>query len=113
MTERDTRSKKSKQKSTNDQSKPVPTTVGAGFTIQFSKRALDDLKSIDKKQANKILEKIKGLAKSPRTAANVISLQGSNGFRLRVGDYRVIFSIDGKKLVIDVVTIGHRREVYR
>ncbi len=113
MTERGTRSKKSKQQSTADKSRPAPVAAEASYTIQFSKRALRDLKGIDKKEASKILDKIKGLAKSPTTAANVTPLKGSDHFRLRVGDYRVIFGIDGESLVIDVIRVGHRREIYR
>lgn len=44
---------------------------------------------------------------------DVRRLQGSPDFRLRVGDYRVIFAQDGKRFVILVVQVGHRREVYR
>lgn len=49
-----------------------------------------------------------------RQDADVRELAGESGrFRLRVGDYRVIYRIDGDELVIEVVEVGHRREVYR
>ena len=38
---------------------------------------------------------------------------GGNRFRVRVGDYRVVFSVDDRARVVDVVKVGHRREVYR
>jgi mRNA interferase RelE/StbE len=41
-------------------------------------------------------------------------LQGGDGdLRIRVGDYRIVYRVDGKKLIVLIIRIGHRREVYR
>ena len=65
-----------------------------------------------KPQADLVRSKIDQLATDPASLANNVKrLQGRPGFRLRVGDYRVIFAEDGT--VLDVLAIGHRREVYK
>ena len=64
-----------------------------------------------KANAELVRAKIDQLAADPDLLANTVKrLQGRPGFRLRVGDYRVIFTEDGT--VLDVLAIGHRREVY-
>ena len=61
--------------------------------------------------ARQIYSKVEELADSPYR--NVRKLKGEKGFRLRIGDYRVIFDIDGKRLRILVLKVGHRSRVYR
>ena len=64
-----------------------------------------------KVNADLVRAKIDQLATDPESLVNNVKrLQGRPGFRLRVGDYRVIFTEDGT--VLDVLAIGHRREVY-
>ncbi len=70
------------------------------------------LKKIDKKQAIRVLAKIDLLADDPFPLA-AKPLVGENAYRLRVGDYRVIYEIRQKVLIVYVVRIGHRREIYR
>lgn len=52
------------------------------------------------------------LAENPRPPASR-PLRGREGWRLRVGDYRILYTIHDEVLVIVIVTVGHRREVYR
>ncbi|HEX8446213.1 MAG TPA: type II toxin-antitoxin system RelE/ParE family toxin [Sphingomonas sp.] len=80
-------------------------------TVTFERQALKDLKMIHKSDAVAIIGKIKQFAADPAALANnVTQLKGSAFSRLRVGDYRVIFTAD--LVVVHVVKIGHRREVY-
>ena len=61
--------------------------------------------------AERIMEKIEAYAADPASqASNVRTLQGRDGIRLRVGDWRVIFYEEGE--TIGVVAVGHRREIY-
>lgn len=53
------------------------------------------------------------MAADPYTAPNVKAMKGSKSYRLRVADYRVIYSLIDDRLVIEVIRIGHRSEVYR
>jgi len=60
----------------------------------------------------RILTRLTGLETNPRPA-DVKKLKGRDARRIRVGDYRVIYEIQDRVLQIIVITLGHRREVYR
>jgi mRNA interferase RelE/StbE len=60
----------------------------------------------------RILDALEELKKQPRPPG-CKKLRGENAWRIRIGDYRVIYEIHDKILQVIVVTIGHRREVYR
>ena len=81
--------------------------------IEYSLAALRALRAIPVRDARRIEEKVSLYARDPAALANnVKALQGQHGIlRLRVGEYRVLFTADG--LVLAVISLGHRREVYR
>ena len=82
------------------------------YDIEFRPAALRELRKIDRSTQPRIRGAIALLAQDPRPPASR-QLRGRDGYRLRVGDYRIIYTIDDGVLLIVVVTIGHRREVYR
>ena len=81
-----------------------------GYRIEFRPAALRELRNIDRSAQPRIQGAIALLAQDPRPPASR-PLRGREGYRLRVGDYRIIYTIDDGMLLIVVVTIGHRREV--
>jgi mRNA interferase RelE/StbE len=83
------------------------------YTVEFLPSAQRELAALPKDVQRRIANRIDPLREDPRPAGTR-QLQGEDRFyRLRVGDYRVIYSIEGRRLVVVVVKIGHRREVYR
>jgi mRNA interferase RelE/StbE len=82
--------------------------------VQYETKAIKDLKAIDAKARQRIIAKIVQYADAPASLANkVIHLTGSPFYRLRVGDYRVIFSLNGEVATVMTVTrVRHRREAY-
>jgi mRNA interferase RelE/StbE len=82
------------------------------YRIEFRPAALRELRKIDRSTQPRIQGAISLLAKDPRAPASR-PLRGRDGYRLRVGDYRIIYTIDDGVLLIAVVTIGHRRDVYQ
>lgn len=81
-------------------------------TITYTATVLKQMKALDKPVAKKIVAKIQQYAADPKSLANQVKhLQGSELLRLRVGDYRVIFSEDGQ--VVALIQIGHRKDIYR
>ena len=60
----------------------------------------------------RIIGRLLALEENPRPAGSK-KLQGQEGYRLRVGDYRVLYTIDDKNKQVIVLAVGHRREVYR
>lgn len=84
------------------------------YTVSFKPQAERDLKKIkDRRTLKRILDAIGALEKNPRPAG-VRALQGDTSIlRLRVGDYRVLYTVLDRELLVLVIAIGHRREVYR
>ena len=84
--------------------------------VEFLKEALDELKRIDSIWQKRIINKIKILSKNPQSLANNIKkLKGKYNeyYRLRVGNYRIIYSEERDHLTILIVRIGHRRKIYQ
>lgn len=81
------------------------------FTIVLSKKARKQLDKLTDFIANPIFEAISDLAFEPRPQGYK-KLKGRTGYRIRVGDYRVIYEIIDKELIIDVITVGHRKDIY-
>ena len=82
------------------------------YRIEFRPAALRELRKIDRSMQPRIQGAIALLAQDPRPPASR-PLRGREGYRLRVGDYRITYTIDNGVLVIVGVTIGHRRDVYQ
>ena len=83
------------------------------YEIEFNKQAIKDLKRIPKNYAALIFEKIRILANDPSNKAlNTKKLKGIDGYRLRVGDYRVIYEIENNRLIINIIKIQSRGSVY-
>lgn len=85
------------------------------YTIRWRERAVRQLRAIPQPTALTILRELTLLGDNPRRPdSNVKKLAGyEDHYRLRVGDYRVIYDVMDGQLVILVVGVGHRREIYR
>lgn len=81
------------------------------YTITLSRKAQKELDKLNDKMANPLLKAISGLANYPRPQGYK-KLKGRTGYRIRVGDFRIIYEIFDNVLLIDVIHIGHRKEVY-
>ena len=84
------------------------------YRLIFTDRALKSLKSIPKRDAEKIISHLEELADSPQSKANVKCLQNHPRavYRLRVGHYRVLFNKYNEIEVLEVIDVGHRKEIY-
>jgi mRNA interferase RelE/StbE len=85
------------------------------YAFRWRERAVRQLRAIPQPAALTILQALTPLGDDPRRPdANVKKLTGyEDRYRLRVGNYRVIYDVTDKQLVILVVGVGHRREIYR
>jgi len=82
------------------------------YTVEFLKTAEEELAKLPKEAQRQIMKKVEGLKDDPRPAV-VKQLKSPEKFlRLRVGDYRVIYLVEGKHLVVLVVSIGAPKDVY-
>ncbi len=85
------------------------------YAFQWRERAVRQLRAIPQQTAVTILRALTPLGDDPRRPdADIKKLAGyADRYRLRVGDYRVIYEIADERLIILVVGVGHRREAYR
>lgn len=82
------------------------------YRIEFTRRAARDLERFDRRARLRIVEAVAGLGIDPRPAG-VKKLKGEdNAWRIRVGDYRVIYEIHDNSVLIVVFRVGHRRDIY-
>lgn len=82
------------------------------YKISIKKSAAKELENIPKKNLREIVKRIQSLARNPRPTGSQ-KLSGQQRYRVRQGDYRVVYSVDDKDSIIDIVKIGHRRQIYR
>jgi mRNA interferase RelE/StbE len=83
------------------------------YKLFVDRSAERDLGKIDISQRRKVIEAIDELAKTP-TPSGVRKLAGSDDtYRIRVGDYRLLYQIKDRELVVLVVRVAHRRDAYR
>ena len=80
------------------------------YKVLFSDLALKQLRKLDREMRQRIITTIERIRIRPDTY--IRKLVGDEGYRLRVGNYRVILDIDKEQLVILILRIGHRRNVY-
>jgi mRNA interferase RelE/StbE len=84
----------------------------ADYRLEFSPAAARQLRKLDRATAARIRSATEALRDQPRPPG-ATALQGRRGYlRIRVGDYRIIYSIDDDRLTVLLVALGHRREVY-
>jgi mRNA interferase RelE/StbE len=84
----------------------------ARYRITIKKSSAKELEDIPKKDLQKIIKRIQTLAQNPRPPRSQ-KLSAKQLYRLRQGNYRVVYSTDDKNLILDIFKIGHRREFYR
>jgi mRNA interferase RelE/StbE len=81
------------------------------YLIQIRKSAQKQLDKLSDDIADELLDAIENLAANPRPSG-CKKLKGRDGYRIRKGDYRIIYNIFDNVLTVDIVAVGHRREIY-
>lgn len=84
----------------------------AEYEIFFKESVWKDLKEIPKKDLKRILARIEDLGDDPRPIGSE-KLTGHELFRVRQGNYRILYSIQDNELTIWIIKVGHRKKVYR
>ena len=85
----------------------------AEYRINFARSARKQLQGLNRALALRIIARIENLAEMPRPPG-CVKLEGATGlWRVRVGDYRVIYEIDDRRQFVDVNAVRHRRDAYR
>ncbi len=82
------------------------------YIVFIERYAQKQLIKIDKKFIPLIKSSIASLATNPRPYG-YIKLKGENAYRIRVRNYRIIYEINDERIIVTVVSVGHRKDIYR
>ncbi|MEN6626704.1 MAG: type II toxin-antitoxin system RelE/ParE family toxin [Candidatus Sumerlaeia bacterium] len=83
------------------------------YHVILTSRAEKQLASLQTRDQHRILIRMETLADNPRPAGAVKLVGTDDGWRIRIGNFRVLYEIRDRELIVLVVEIGHRRDVYR
>lgn len=84
----------------------------AAYELRFKTSVAKDLRSIPKADVLRILAKVRSLANNPRPSG-AQKLAGDERYRIRQGDYRILYTVEDARVLVEVVKVGHRKDVYR
>jgi mRNA interferase RelE/StbE len=82
------------------------------YHIDYLPAARKAIEKLPRRLQQRIIERIGTLSSNPRPTG-CVKLTGQDAYRIRIGDYRVIYTIEDDKLIVLVIDVGHRRDVYR
>jgi mRNA interferase RelE/StbE len=82
------------------------------YSVELKVSARKELERLPAKLVERIFPKLEGLASDPRPTGCKKLKGGQRDWRIRIGDYRVVYTIDDEKLLVSVMRIRHRSEVY-
>lgn len=82
------------------------------YSIEVKKKAQKYLSTIPKKDKLRIVGAVELLRENPLPPKS-LKLKGRDGYRIRIGEYRIIYSISSNRLTVLVIIIGHRRDIYQ
>jgi len=85
----------------------------ASYSVRIKKSARKELETVaTKSDRRRIVACIRALAEEPRPAG-AVKLSGRELYRIRQGQYRILYSIEDRVLIVQVIRIGHRSKIYR
>jgi mRNA interferase RelE/StbE len=85
----------------------------AQYQLEVKKRAIKELEKLRPDIGKKLLASIGSLASNPKPRQSHKLSGSTDSYRLRVGNYRVLYQIDNNAKIITIYQVGHRREIYR
>ena len=83
------------------------------YSVVIKRSAEKELRAVPLSDLKRVIDRIRGLAQQPRPSRCEKLSGESERYRIRQDDYRIVYGIDDAALRVDVVKVGHRREVYR
>lgn len=84
----------------------------ASYKIEIKRSAAKEIAALPKPYLKAVTTAIAKLAKDPRPSG-CIKMSGIDAYRIRIGMYRIVYSIDDDVVTVTIVSVGHRKEVYR
>ena len=83
------------------------------YTVEIARRAIKSIAGLPRQEQHRVRAAIDLLVDEPRPPSCVALTGAESVYRVRVGDYRILYEVIDERLVIHVIRVGHRRDVYR
>jgi mRNA interferase RelE/StbE len=83
------------------------------YRVEIKEHATKELAKLQPDIGRKILHSVESLSSNPRPRQSIKLRESASSYRLRVGDYRVLYQVDDAEKTVMIFKVGHRREVYR
>lgn len=83
------------------------------YSLEFKEKVVRDFNKIPQKEKTKLWERILRLKNEPRPSGTRKLIGKDNLFRLRCGNYRIIYEVKDKFQIVTIIQVGHRKEIYR
>ncbi|GAB4302450.1 MAG: type II toxin-antitoxin system RelE/ParE family toxin [Thiohalomonadaceae bacterium] len=85
----------------------------ASYRVEWKRSAEKELRKLPREVIPRIIEAVGGLGANPVPQGTRKLVGSDHNYRIRVGDYRIVYSLFQDRLIVEVIRVGHRREVYR
>lgn len=85
----------------------------ASYTIEWRRSTKKDLRKIPPSEVRKIIDQVGLLGENPYPPGTTKLSGSENAFRIRVGDYRILYEVFEEVLIVEVIRVAHRKDVYR
>jgi len=85
----------------------------ASYRLEWRKSTKKDLRDIPSRDIQKIIAAVEALADNPYPSGSKKLSGSKHAYRIRVGDYRIIYDVFSEILIIEVIRVGHRKDIYR
>jgi mRNA interferase RelE/StbE len=86
--------------------------MAARYDLLVKRSAEKELKQLNDADYDRIVKRLLALAGNPRPVGSV-KLTGHDVHRLRIGEYRALYTVDDRARTIEIISVGHRKEIYR
>jgi mRNA interferase RelE/StbE len=83
------------------------------YEVEFEAQVAKQLRDMQRADLQRVMDRVKALADDPRPQGSEKLAGMANAWRIRSGNYRVVYTVDDRAQVVTVTRVGHRREVYR
>jgi mRNA interferase RelE/StbE len=82
------------------------------YKIEWKHSAVKELKQLPKETISRILKAVEELSSNPFPNQTKKLVGSEHSFRIRIGDYRIIYNVLSKVLIVEIIRVGHRRDIY-
>jgi mRNA interferase RelE/StbE len=87
--------------------------MDVAYEVEFEPQVAKQLRDMQRADLQRVMDRVKALADDPRPQGSEKLAGMANAWRIRSGNYRVVYTVDDRAQVVTVTRVGHRREVYR